>query len=320
MTIHPQKWTAQAPSNIALIKYMGKTCHHNNTASNCSLSYTLPALTSTVEISILNGIQDVWAPLDQHITLSSQGQTRFLNHLAQIKTQFNYQGALQVRSCNNFPQDCGLASSASSFAALTLCANTALSELTGQTPLSQNVLAALSRSGSGSSCRSLFSPWCQWDGDKIEPITTLQAPHPYHHLLHQVVIVNQQHKKVSSSQAHQRVVSSLLFADRQERARTRQTALLNALIKQQWRSCFELAWQDFWDMHALFTTASPPFDYITPDTLWVLQQINDFWEQQGDGPIATLDAGPNVHLLWRSNQTEQAKQLHDIIEPRYDIR
>ena len=45
------KWVASAPSNIALIKYMGKTDEQDNRPTNRSLSYTLNHLRTTVELT-----------------------------------------------------------------------------------------------------------------------------------------------------------------------------------------------------------------------------------------------------------------------------
>ena len=55
-------WFAEAPSNIALIKYMGKDT--GNIPSNSSLSFTLDKLISRVEISEIDGNEDKFQTLD----------------------------------------------------------------------------------------------------------------------------------------------------------------------------------------------------------------------------------------------------------------
>lgn len=52
-----------------------------------------------------------------------KGQEKFLKFFALLKKEFKLSGFYQIESTNNFPSDCGLASSASSFAALTQCAH-----------------------------------------------------------------------------------------------------------------------------------------------------------------------------------------------------
>src|SRR3990167_362850 len=199
-----RQWLGQAPSNIALIKYMGKQDDTQNLPGNSSLSYTLNDLVSNVSLEMYPGKQDFWEPLhtpgSSEFTLSQTAQDRFLQHLAFLKQEFRYTGAFIVRSCNNFPHSSGLASSASSFAALTKCAVLALCELTGVPLPSTEFQAHLSRRGSGSSCRSFYSPWALWDGDKVSDVEL-----PYEQLLHEVIIVSHDVKKVTSSEAHRRV-------------------------------------------------------------------------------------------------------------------
>ena len=127
-------YTANAPSNIALIKYMGKVDTAENKPTNASVSMSLPHLLSHVEIEPIDEAADRWEPLGEpSIQLSEKGKTRFLNHLARIKSQFEVDQSFLVRSANNFPSDCGLASSASSFAALTKGAVQAVCDIKGVT-------------------------------------------------------------------------------------------------------------------------------------------------------------------------------------------
>src|SRR4051794_2012889 len=116
-------WLAQAPANIALIKYMGKKDEGGNIPDNASLSYTLPHLLSTVKLETHSLKKDIWEPLNipgaLQFTLPLQGQQRFIDHLQRIKNYFGFTGNFLIQSSNNFPHSTGLASSASSFAALT---------------------------------------------------------------------------------------------------------------------------------------------------------------------------------------------------------
>ena len=59
-------------------------------------------------------------------------------------------------------------------------------------------------------------------------------------------------------------------------------------------------------MHALFETSSPSFGYFEPQTLTLLNMAREYWLQNSDGPLVTMDAGPNVHLLWREDQQAHA--------------
>ncbi|MDP1603056.1 MAG: diphosphomevalonate decarboxylase [Legionella sp.] len=313
------QWFAQAPANIALIKYMGKKDEDLNLPDNPSLSYTLNNLLTSVMLEKQAGKKDFWEPLQTPgaapFSLSMKAQQRFLQHLNRVKNHFNYDGAFIVRSSNNFPQGSGLASSASSFAALTLCAVRAISELKGISLPPVSLQAHLSRLGSGSSCRSFFSPWALWEDDKVEAIEL-----PYPQLLHQVVIISHEEKHVSSSEAHRRVKTSPLFHTRSRRASENLSLLLAAFRAEDWQSAYQICWREFQDMHHLFTSCDEPFTYMTDATHHVLKQLQNLWQHNNDGPIVTMDAGPNIHLLYRPSQADMAQQFkQDHLVGNHDV-
>lgn len=302
------QWFAQAAANIALIKYMGKKDEQKNIPDNPSLSYTLNQLLTSVMLETHTGKKDFWEPLHtpgaDPFSLSVAGQQRYLKYLEFLKFRFNYSGAFLVRSSNNFPQGSGLASSASSFAALTKCAVMALCDLTEQPLLSIEEQAGLSRLGSGSSCRSFFSPWALWDGEAVKPVEL-----PYHELLHQVIIISHAEKQVSSSEAHKRIKTSNHYVGRSQRATDNLKILIAALHNKEWRSAYEICWREFQDMHRLFSTCDQPFTYMTQQSKEVLKKLQDLWQENGDGPLVTMDAGPNIHLLYRLDQADMAKKF-----------
>ena len=298
-------WTAEKPSNIAFIKYMGKLNSAKNKPTNSSLSWTLNHLKTKVVIEKSSGTEDQWQPLasDYPFEMSPLGREKYLNHLGRLKTYFGIEGFFTVQSGNNFPADCGIASSASSFAALTEAACLAFSELTGR-EISVFEKANLSSQGSGSSCRSFHTGWVLWDGNKVENVQVELG-----NMLHMVILVGSGTKKVSSSQAHKIVSSSLLFEGRSERAETRLDKFVDHLQNLDWSNLFQLGWEEFYDMHALFETSNPSFGYFLPGTITVLNTVREFWQSHGDGPLVTMDAGPNIHMLWREDQQELALQF-----------
>lgn len=313
------QWFAQAPSNIALIKYMGKKDTEKNIPINPSLSYTLNNLLTSVMLELHSGKKDFWEPLHipgaMNFVLSELAQARFLQHLALLKSHFNYSGAFIVRSSNNFPHSSGLASSASSFAALTKCAALALSELTDMPALSIDSQAQISRLGSGSSCRSFYSPWALWEEESVK-----QVELPYKELHHQVILISQSEKAVSSREAHLRITTGPNYATRGKRAVDNLHTLMHALQHQNWEKAYHVCWQEFQDLHGLFSSATSPFSYITPQSQAVLKSLQDLWQREGDGPIVTMDAGPNIHLLYRPSQAEMARQFkQDYLIGNYDV-
>jgi diphosphomevalonate decarboxylase len=319
------KIKAQAPSNIALIKYMGKEAA--NIPANASLSYSLSHLLTSVELESIEDSSDRWELLqegDYGVKLSEKGQKRFLDFFLFLKNQFSIEGNFVIRSTNNFPSDCGLASSASSFAALTKATYllalelnlNAMKELgfTGDFSLDASFLSSYSRQGSGSSCRSLFDEWSVWEKDHAKAVTF-----PYTNLLHLAVIAEEEGKEVSSSEAHKRVRTSLLMKGRTERAETRLNALQVAFEEQNWTKAFELCWAEFWDMHALFESSEPSFGYMNSDSLKIISDVKKYWKNNNDGPLVTMDAGPNIHLLFRAEQMAEYKYMKELFERDYKV-
>ncbi len=323
-----RKWLTRAASNIALIKYMGRKDEQMKIPENASLSYTLQNLSSFVELEVSSESTSRWEPLltlpmddieelkEQKlmpITLSLKAQERFLKHLMFIQEFLGHNGSFIVRSANTFPQASGLASSASSFAGLTLCSVLAISELMDKPAPSVDVIVGLSRQGSGSSCRSFYEPWALWDNEMVTPMEEKDLPYP--HLIHQVIMISRDEKKVLSSEAHRQVQTSPLYHGRAERAEKRLKDLLIGFKAKNWADAYKITWDEFQDMHELFETAAPAFSYRTEATYGLLNQLKNFWDKNGDGPLITMDAGPNIHLLYRPDQTDMVEKItHDYLK------
>ncbi len=295
---------------------MGKTDPVLNLPCNASISYTLEHLRTYVRLKANPQLkEDQWALLERAdlrpMTLSEHGKNKFIRHLHFLKEKLNIKNYFEVESANNFPSDCGLASSASSFAALTLAVAHWAKEVdrnSNQEVLSVETLAFLSKKGSGSSCRSFFSPWAVWSLAEVKAIEL-----PFKNLRHQVILCDEKSKLVSSSQAHQKVLSSELFLGRPERAEARFINLVSALKAKKWSESFDICWNEMWDMHVLFHTSKPPFMYMNGDSQKVLAQLLEFWQKNGDGPLVTMDAGSNIHLLYRTDQ----KEIYDRLKAHF---
>ena len=94
-------------------------------------------------------------------------------------------------------------------------------------------------------------------------------------------------------------------------------------------AAFELSWAEFWDMHALFETSKPSFGYMTPGSLEVLRYVRGAtWdatvgqpgeESAGRGPLITMDAGPNVHLLYLPEDAEMAASVEVELSKKFKV-
>ena len=296
-----------------------------NLAINSSLSYTLKHFVTAVQIEpgshkdTCRSFRDYpfknrkfyhsSKELSVDSALSQSEEKKFLDFFKFLKRFFLIPGYYTISSQNNFPRSIGAASSASSFSALTLAVYKLAKEKSSLEQskfrsIKAQELAHLSRVGSGSSGRSLFAPWCLWEGYKIHSFEC-----SWNHFLHQLVIVDDKDKKISSTTAHQRIETSPQFAQRADRANKRLVALKASLNLEDWKQSFQICYEEFLDIHSLFESAKTPFSYKTEVTQKVLGYVAQFWKKYKDGPLITMDAGPNVHLLYRKDQKKYQEEI-----------
>ncbi len=311
---------ARAPSNIALIKYMGKKDAPGNLPENPSLSMTLNDLCTWVEVEASDQAGSIrWISEAPRLSsaepswrvprLGDSGLAKVLKHAEKVRALSpRPDRALILRSANTFPEASGIASSASSFAALTLAVAAACStdpekfkrEWEDGFSLRRSV-ARISREGSGSSCRSFEGPWVRWEGEETRTVAS-KLPD----LAHFVILISDQAKSVSSSQAHARVKTSPLWKDRPQRAAARLAQLEAALEAGDLPRVARLSWTESWEMHSLFHTCAEPFSYWQPGTIEALHWFAPRIEPNAVGtpPIVTLDAGPNLHVIVEAASAE----------------
>jgi diphosphomevalonate decarboxylase len=307
----------RAPSNIAVIKYMGKSDTSVNLPANSSLSLTLDSLCTMTELehSPASGFQLQWTGASEMggrvlrpLALQAKDRPKMERHFRRVLEHFGapIAGRWHVRTGNAFPAGAGIASSASGFAALTL----AIATVIGKQHTPRSELAALSRQGSGSSCRSFEGPWVQWDHSHAASV-----PSSFDTLSDLVILIEESEKAVGSSEAHQRVRASPNWKGRVERVQERLARIRSSLAEGDWKTFSTCCWQEAMDMHELFHTSEPPFSYWKPQTHEVLAWLESIGAHRGDVKIGvTLDAGPNVHLL--VPQRDEAFWL-DKIEERF---
>ena len=290
----------KAPSNIALVKYMGKQDSALNIQSNPSISLTLNSLCTMTELERVgdgafalhwSGASSMDGVPLRPFGLSEKDRPKVERHFQRVLAHFDepFQGSWKVRSGNSFPAGAGIASSASGFAALTF----AIAAILGREDAPRGELSSLSRQGSGSSCRSFEGPWVFWNDHLAE-----RLPSRFEALSDIVILIEDSEKVVGSSEAHQRVKSSPLWGGRVNRVMERIEQLKVILNSADWPSFSRLSWEEALDMHELFHTSEPSFSYWKPRTREVLKWLEGLGVRSGGVRAAvTLDAGPNIHLL-----------------------
>lgn len=301
-----QCFTAEVPSNIAIVKYWGKLNTELQWPANSSISMTLNQARTITTASVRESAADTDVITKDEVTLTpgSAAADKAYEHIRFLRKELGYNAPLAIRTHNTFPSECGIASSASGLGALTLavvaawtnCDNLQDLQLCGHT---MPALAAFARIGSGSACRSFFGGFAEWEaGESADQQNVVQiASHDHWPLADLIVIVSDHKKAISSTQAHKTAWSSPLFRPRlagiNERLCTARTAIANKDLKGL-GVCLE---SDALEMHAVMMTSVPPAKYMTSNSEAVLTWIRNERRAGNFDAWFTMDAGPNVHVI-----------------------
>ncbi|MCL6270810.1 diphosphomevalonate decarboxylase [Sansalvadorimonas sp. 2012CJ34-2] len=306
---------AYAPVNIALCKYWGKRNAVLNLPVNDSLSISLGNKGTTTRLTRLPGAEK------DKVFLNGKpvdGESAFCRKVVAHIDLFRPlgSGALRVETRNDVATGAGLASSASGFAALTK----ALVGLYGLT-LSNEELSIIARLGSGSASRSIYSGFAHWhrgvrpDGmDSFASSLDVIWPE----LRVGVLTLAESEKPTGSREGMQRTVdSAILYNSWPEQADRDIRRLEHAITVRDFTLLGSTAEQNAMAMHATMLASWPPLLYWQPESVEVLQKV---WQVRQDGVqvFATMDAGPNVKVLFESNSEPEMRsvfQSMDVIAP-----
>jgi diphosphomevalonate decarboxylase len=299
--------------NIALSKYWGKRQVELNLPTNSSLSIDLPGLgTQTVLTLTENTTNQAWL---NHQALRPEHP--FSQRLFAYLAPFQPQGyAFQVHTQNTVPTAAGLASSASGYAALVL----ALNDLFGW-QLDQASLSILARLGSGSASRSIFKGFVIWHKGQQEDGMDSYAEgleHTWAELCVGLVKVNTAEKAIGSTAGMQQTVKHCELYQAWPAQAERQVKLIQQAIEQKnFTLLGETAENNALSMHATMMATWPPIVYWQAESVSAMQRV---WQlrQQGIEVYFTMDAGPNLKLLFQAENkkaVETAFSELDVIQP-----
>lgn len=308
----------KSPSNIALVKYWGK--RDTQIPQNPSLSFTLSnSFTETlVEYSYR-------AEKQNRLEFVFDGKSnqafkrRIENYLQAIEVYLPFLENLniKVKSVNSFPHSSGIASSASGMSALALCL-VSIEKHLFNTPGDRSDFfekaSFLSRLGSGSAARSVYGGFVVWgEHDSVETSTN-DAAVPVNipgkdmwELGDAILITNSEKKKVSSSSGHGMMNHHPYAKARYEQAREHIPYLLEAMNANRDELFIRVVENEALSLHALMINSDPGFSLMNTQTWSIIEQVRDYRKEKGTFMAFTLDAGPNVHLIYRKKDKEEVK-------------
>ena len=297
------KFSAIAHPNIAFIKYWGNRDDALRLPLNGSISMNLSGLESRTTVQFDEALEHDTFELNGEFQSSASLQrvSQFLDYVLRLVGSTSY---ARVSSTNNFPTGAGIASSASAFAALALAASKAAG-----LDLDQKDLSRLARLGSGSACRSVPDGFVEWlpGKDDASSYAVSIAPKDHWGLVDAVAVVSQEHKPIGSTSGHKLAHTSPLNAQRVLDAPERLKNCRDALLERDFARFADVVELDSNYMHAVMRTSNPPIVYWEPATEVLLWQVWQ-WRKQGHAVCATVDAGPNVHVLALKNELEWLRE------------
>jgi len=324
MTDKTNSWnetTWVSPSNIALIKYWGK--HGDQLPNNPSLSLTLKKSVTQTQLRYRKLENPVSDSEELKVAYWFDGQRneafeqKVIKYLGRLLTEmpFIQQFELEFKSANTFPHSAGIASSASSMSAMTLCLVDMEQQLGVRKPPTHDVFrraSFLARLGSGSACRSIYGGWTTWGEDGLLPDSSdryaspLEQPIPeqWQNLRDAVLIVSSVLKKVSSTAGHGFMNDHPFAEGRYRQARKHLNCMMLALQNGDEKTFIEVVEDEALTLHSLLMTSSPDGMLLQPNSLSIINAVRAFREKTGLMVCFTLDAGPNVHLLYREEDKE----------------
>lgn len=290
-----------APSNIALCKYWGKRNVELNLPITSSLSMSLGDLGSRCKIS--------FCEKNDQITLNGEelsSNSTFVVRLSRYLDLFRKDNSrhYKIETVNTVPTAAGFASSASGFASIV----TALNKLHGWN-LTDKDLSILARLGSGSASRSLWQGFVEWHAGEddeqgmdsyAEPFQAKEWPE----LKIGLLVLNAGKKEIGSRAAMRRTVeTSELYKSWPGKVEQDLVKLKQAINSKDFDMLGATAESNALAMHATMMSAQPPVLYWQPESV---STMNKIWQCRHEGlPLYfTMDAGPNIKLLFLSKDTK----------------
>ncbi len=320
-TILKKPYTAwwQAPSNIALIKYWGKK--GLQLPANPSISMTLKTARTETRVSVTPSSQrEIVFKFDNREKPEFLPKTEaFFERISGFCPWVN-KAAFSINSSNTFPHSSGIASSASSMTALALAITEIDFSLAGKStdhPQFNETASFLARLGSGSASRSIHGSYALWgkhpdirESSDDYAISLQSEIHPLFQAMNDdILIVNPAAKSVSSSAGHSLMDEHSFRESRIQQASARAKKMITALHTGDMDTFIHITEQEALTLHALMMSSEKPFMLMAPESLSIIRAVQDYRKQTHIPVCFTLDAGPNVHVLYPEKDATEVKRF-----------
>ncbi len=298
------KITAQAHSNIALVKYWGKKDEGLRLPRNSSVAIALD------EAYTLTTVEFDEKYREDEVELLGEGfeedeKEKVKQHLDRVRKMAGIETKAKVVSQNNFPKAAGMASSASGFAALSMAAS-----FSAGLKLTEREMSILARNGSGSASRSIpggVSVWYTGETNEESYAEKIAFPEDWKIKVLLVMAEDTSAKKVSTTKGMAMASTSPYFANAVKEAELNIGRLRQAMERGDWRAFGKVIEDECYRLHTVCMTQQPNILYWRGVTIEVFQALYNLREQ-GLEAFFTVDAGPHVHVVAKETDVEKVKQ------------
>ncbi len=287
----------RAYTNIALIKYWGKSDLNWNLPTSSSIGLTLDRFYTETTVEIDRFLKKDYFQLNGK-QIEGPRISKIINFIRNLSGNENF---VKVISENHVPTSAGLASSASAFAALAKAASQAF-----DLELDDRELSKIARIGSGSASRSIFGGFSIWHkGQNNNDSFAESILNPVDFDIRVIdILADKRIKKISSSEGMQLAQTSLNYSDWLKKNDNQISEMLRAISDHDLEKIGLIAEDNSLSMHELNRTAKIPFDYFTDNTRQIIAKVNELY-RKGTLAFATVDAGPNVKVITNSEYQEK---------------
>lgn len=314
-------FTWQTPSNIALVKYWGKS--NPQIPKNASISFTLNNCHTVTSIDFMK--KEKSENVTFNLFFEGKEKEDFKPKIAdffkrvQEYCPYIFEYEMTINSTNSFPHSSGIASSASGLSAIAMCLMSLEKAL--NTDLSTEFInkkaSFLARLGSGSASRSIEGPLVVWGNHpEIEGSSDLfgvQFPYNVHPIFNNyqdvILLVDKGEKQVSSTIGHNLMHNHPYAESRFLQANENLAKMSKILQDGAIKEFINLVESEALTLHAMMLTSNPYFILMKPNTLEIINKIWEYRQENNSNICFTLDAGANVHVLFPENEKENVLQF-----------
>jgi diphosphomevalonate decarboxylase len=308
----------KSPSNIALVKYWGKKGLQIPLNPSLSMTLTIACTTTKIRAS-LNGdpgkIRSVNGDPGHPFLTKMETLLTWISGEIPVLGQYSY----DIETANSFPHSAGIASSASGMSAFSLCLLSMASRAL-PTEMSQDdfhMLASfVARMGSGSACRSVYGGFVLWGETDQNPRSSDCYAVPVTHRVHPsllslrdaILVISSTPKAISSTEGHKRMNNHPELKTRITEAGNNLAETLLAIGSGDLDRLAGVAENEALSLHAWIRKTSGGISLAEKNSHVAMDHIRAA-RKKGIPVFFTLDAGPNVHLLYPETADNAVEQL-----------